>query len=108
MKRWTYFSPISTCHEERRAGSAEMVEIRDDRTTLTLSRLLAETTSAVWEGGREGGEGGERGHPELGGTGMDCGSIRQQAPSGHVEDRETRHFIRRLPISPTPSKISHS
>ena len=29
-------------------------------------------------------------------------------PPGHVEDRETRHFIRRLPISPAPSKISHS
>lgn len=29
-------------------------------------------------------------------------------PLGHVEDRETRHFIRRLPISPAPSKISHS
>lgn len=24
-------------------------------------------------------------------------------PPGHVEDRETRHFIRRLPISPAPS-----
>lgn len=36
---------------------------------------------------------------------VDCGSIRQ--PRGHVEDRETRHFIRRLPISPPPPPIQN-
>jgi len=71
----------------------EMAEIRNDRTILT--RLHGDNFSRGIAGTRRNG-------------GMDCSSIRQQAPSGHVEDRETRHFIRRLPISPTPSKISHS